>query len=97
MGQDTFLIWSISKSCWHSLFKKIFLIYFWLHWAFIAAHRLSLLEVSGGDSLVVVPRLLIVVASFVAEHGHQGVGALLAPPLGCGSGPRGDPGRLGPS
>ena len=77
MGQDTFLIWSISKSCWHSLFKKIFLIYFWLHWAFIAAHRLSLLEVSGGDSLVVVPRLLIVVASFVAEHGHQGVGALV--------------------
>ena len=58
-------------------FKKFFLIYFWLHWAFIAAHRLSLLEVSGGDSLVVVPRLLIVVASFVAEHGHQGVGALV--------------------
>ena len=30
-----------------------------------------------GATLGVVPRLLIVVASFVAEHGRQGVGALV--------------------
>ena len=77
MGQDTFLIWSISKSCWHSLKNFFFNYYFWLQWAFIAAHRLSLVEVSGGYSLVVAPRLLIVVASLVAEHRRQGVGVLV--------------------
>ena len=41
--------------------KIIYLfIYFWLHWVFIAA---------CGLPLVVVPRLLIAVASLVAEHG----------------------------
>ena len=29
-------------------FKKI--IYFWLHWVFVAVHRLSLVVVSGGYS-----------------------------------------------
>ena len=44
------------------LFFKLFIlfIYFWLHWVFVAAHRLSLVAVCG---------LLIVVASLVAEHG----------------------------
>ena len=37
-------------------------------WVFIAAHGLSLVVASGGDSLVVVLRLLTGVASFVAEH-----------------------------
>ena len=41
---------------------------FWLCWVFIAACRLSLTSASRGSSLVVVPRLLIVVASPVAEH-----------------------------
>ena len=46
-------------------FLKIYLfiylfIYLWLCWVFTAAHRLSLVAVSG---------LLIVVASLVAEHG----------------------------
>ena len=40
-------------------------------------YRLSLVVVSGGYSLVVVPRLLIVVASFVRERERQGVGALV--------------------
>ena len=80
MGQDTFLVWSISKSYWHSISKKKFFFKFIFGCtgpSFIAAHRLSLLEVSGGYSLVVVPRLLIVVASFVRERERQGVGALV--------------------
>ena len=36
-----------------------FIFYIWLHWAFIAAHGLSLAVVRG---------LLIAVASLVAEH-----------------------------
>ena len=35
-----------------SLFFKIYFIYFWLRWVFIAVHRLSLVEASGGYSLL---------------------------------------------
>jgi len=42
-------------------------IYFWLCWVFLAVHGLSL-GVSGDYSLVVVCRLLLAVASVVAEH-----------------------------
>ena len=45
--------------------KKI--IYFWLSWAFVAVHRLSLVAASGGHSAVV--HRLLTVASLVAEHG----------------------------
>ena len=41
---------------------------FWLLWVFLAAHWLSLVARSGGYSLVVVRRLLIVVASLVTKH-----------------------------
>ena len=41
-------------------------IYFWLLWAFVAVHWLSLVEESGGCSLTVVCGLLIVLASPVA-------------------------------
>ena len=41
--------------------------YFWPHWVFMAAHGLSLV-LSGSCSLVVVPGVLTVVASLVAEH-----------------------------
>ena len=44
-------------------------IYFWLHWVFIAVRGLSLVVVSGGLLFVAVHRLLIAVASLVAEHG----------------------------
>ena len=44
-----------------------FLIYFWLHWVFVVARRLSLVAASGGFS-VAVRGLLTVVASLVAEH-----------------------------
>ena len=44
------------------------LIYFWLLWVFIAACRLSLIVVSGGNSLVAVPGLTVT-ASLVVEHG----------------------------
>ena len=43
-------------------------IYFGLYWVFAAAHRLSLVEVSRGYSLVAVLGLLIVVASLVEEY-----------------------------
>ena len=42
--------------------------FFWLHWIFVAAHRLSLVLVSGGYSPVAVSGLLTAVASLV-EHG----------------------------
>ena len=47
----------------------LFIIYFifWLCWVFSAACRLSLAAESRGYSLVVMPRLLIVVVS-VMEH-----------------------------
>ena len=41
----------------------------WMHWVFVAVHELSLVEASRGCSLVAVPRLLIMVASLVVEHG----------------------------
>ena len=44
-------------------FLKIF-IYFWLHWVFVAVHRLSLLVVSGGY----MSGLLIAVTSLSVEH-----------------------------
>ena len=51
-------------------FKKIiYLIYFWLHWVYIAALRLSLVAASGVYSFFVVRGLLIAAASVVVEHG----------------------------
>ena len=50
-------------------FFLIDLFYFWLHWVFIAAHRLSLVVISRGCSLVALCVPLIAVASIVAEHG----------------------------
>ena len=44
-------------------------IYFWLRWVFVAVRGLSLVAVRGGYSFVAVHRLLIAVASLVAEHG----------------------------
>ena len=45
-----------------------YFIYFWLRWVFVAAHGLSLVAASRGYSSVAVRRLLIAVASLVAEH-----------------------------
>ena len=42
---------------------------FWLRWVFAAEPELSLVAVTGGSSLVVVFRLLIVVASLVVGPG----------------------------
>ena len=44
-------------------------IYFWLHWVFIAAHRLFSSCVERGLLFVAVRGLLIAVASLVVEHG----------------------------
>ena len=46
----------------------ILFIYFWLRWVFVAVRGLSLVAASWGYS-VVVSRLLVAVASLVAEHG----------------------------
>ena len=43
--------------------------YFWLHWVFVAAHRFSLVAMSGGYSLAAVLWLFTAVASLVAEQG----------------------------
>ena len=51
-----------------SVASKIF-IYFCLHQVFIAVRAFLTVGVSRGYSLVAVLRLLIVVASFVAERG----------------------------
>ena len=56
-----------SQAGWVSFF--LFIIYFWLHWVFVAVCVLSLVEVSRGYSRIAVLRLLIVVASLVAKHG----------------------------
>ena len=51
------------------LFINLFyLFYFWLRWVFVAAHGLSLIAVSRGATLLCGRRLLIAVASLVAEH-----------------------------
>ena len=45
-----------------------FLIYFWLHWVFVALHSLSLVGVSGGPLFIAAHGLLIAVASLLVEH-----------------------------
>ena len=42
--------------------------YFCLYWIFVAIRELSLAVASGGYSLAMVHKLLILVASLVAEH-----------------------------
>ena len=55
-------------------FLKIIYLFFLAQWVFAAAHGLSLVAMSGSYSLVAVPRLLISVASLVAEFRLKGVG-----------------------
>ena len=49
--------------------QLFFFLNFWLRWVFAAEPKLSLVAVTGGSSLVVFLRLLIVVASLVAGPG----------------------------
>ena len=48
---------------------NLLFLYFCLCWVFAAEPKLSLVVVTGGSSLVVVLRLLIAVASLVADPG----------------------------
>ena len=50
---------------------KLFFFFFnfWMRWVFAAETQLSLVVVTGGSSLLVALRLLIVVASLVAGSG----------------------------
>ena len=51
------------------LFKIWFLfIYFWLHWVFVALHKISPVAARGGCSLVAVCGCLAAVASLAAER-----------------------------
>ena len=62
-------------------------IYLWLCWVFIAV-GFSLVVASGGYSLAVVCKLLMVVVSLTADHGLQDTQASIAamPELNyCGS------------
>ena len=79
-----FTCWAIRKAS-----LCVYLIYFWLHWIFVAACGLSLVAVSGGYSLVAVLGLLIAVASLVVEHGLQNAGPVVVVhmfscPTSCG-------------
>ena len=75
---------------WYIVWKytsfKIF-ICFWLFWVCVATHRLSLVAVSGGYSLLLCG-FLIVVPSVVVEHGPKGTWASVVVVCGlnsCGS------------
>ena len=74
------LRWFSGLSIWCGFF---FFSNFWLCWVF-AAHRLSLTAMSRSCSLVVVPGLLIAVASLVAEHRLSSVAHRLGWPKACG-------------
>ena len=51
-----------------NVFLTLFIYFFWLGLVFVALHRLSLVAASGASPQVAVWRLLIAVASLVAEH-----------------------------
>ena len=65
--------WRERKRCLSIL--EIILFSYWLCWVSTAAQGFSLVVASRGHSLVVVPGLLIAVASLVAEHRLWGVWA----------------------
>ena len=56
-------------------FFFLILFIYWLHWVFIAAHRLSLVAVGRGSSLVVAGELLTVVACLILGHRLSSCGA----------------------
>ena len=59
---------SLPRSGTRSQFINIYLIYFRLHWVFVAALRLSLVVVIRGYSLAATRGLLIAVVSLVSKH-----------------------------
>ena len=56
------------KKPYHIFLFSIYLLIFLCCWVFTAAHRLSLVVVSGGPLVLVVHGLHIAVSSLVAEH-----------------------------
>ena len=60
------------------------IINFWLIWVFVAVHRLSLIMLREGSSLLVVRGLLTAVAALVAEHRSRARKlSIMAHRLGC--------------
>ena len=64
----SFKIFYISGVLVLFIFFLLSFFYFWLHWVFVTVLELSLIEESGGYSLVELCRLLPAVASLFAEH-----------------------------
>ena len=56
-------------------FFSFYVFIYWLCWVFVATYGFSLVAASGKYSVVEVCRLLIVMASLVAEHRLWGVGS----------------------
>ena len=75
----------ISTIVINCIFVIILFIYFWLCWVFLAARAFSLISVNGGFSPVAMRRLLIVVASLIAQLRHQGTQASVAVARGLNS------------
>ena len=61
--------------------KKKKIIYFWLHWVFIAADGLSPFSACGGYSLIAVQGFLVAVASLAAERRLKRAQALVVAAL----------------
>ena len=66
------LLLLVCRNAAYLIFLSYLFIY-WLCWVFVAAHRLSLVVACGGQTLAVVCRLLIAVASRAAEHSSRHV------------------------
>ena len=50
LGVQSLSLWTTREVPVPGFFFSFFLVYFWLHWVFVAAHGLSLVAVSGGYS-----------------------------------------------
>ena len=73
MWADFYVVLGLTVMYLYFFFSILFI--YWLRWVFIAAHRLSLVAVGRGSSLVVACELLTVVASLILGHRLSSCGA----------------------
>ena len=74
-GESSFLFFFPLKNIIYSIL---------LYWGFVTVHGLSLVAASRGCSPVMVPRLLIAVASLVVKHGFTCCGVQASLVVGPG-------------